>query len=102
MIFEALHDSARHGELILIDGGYCRFHLRRDGQVTILEIISTRKGAGGEMLEQLKQVEGATSLFAKCPCDLKANHWYRRRGFHNEGNETTRSGRVLNQWRFPL
>lgn len=111
MIFETLWDSAERGELILIDGGFCHWHLcKRDdpkrnieaGQITIREIISTRPGAGTEMLETLKRVPGARSLFARCPVDLVSNEWYRRRGFTLEGQETTQTGRQLNLWRLTL
>ena len=102
MIFEALYDAARRGELLLIDGGLCHWHLRRDGQITIREIISLRPGAGSEMLAWLKQVEEATSIFAKCPADLPANGWWARRGFTCEGEETTRTGRRLKLWRLCL
>jgi hypothetical protein len=102
MIFETLHESAQRGELLLVDGGMCHWHLRRDGQLTIREIISTRPGAGGEMLARLKATPGASSLFAKCPADLAANEWYARRGFVLEATETTKSGRELNHWRLIL
>ena len=102
MIFSMLYESARRGELLLIEGGFCHFHLRRDGQVTIREIISTRPGAGQEMLKQLKQIPGAKSLFARCPADLEANSLYARRGFVYEGEETTTRGTRLKLWRFPL
>ena len=102
MIFETLFESARRGELLLIEGGFCHWHLRCDGQLTIREIICTRKGGGNEILEKLKRVPGAASLFAKCPVDLVANDWYRRRGFECEGVETTKTGRKLNLWRFQL
>lgn len=99
MIFEILYESAKRGELLLIDGGFCHWHLRRDGQLTIREIIATRRGAGSEMLEQLKRVDGAESIFAKCPADLPANEWYQRKGFTCEGEETTRTGRTIKLWR---
>lgn len=102
MIFETLWQSAQQGELLLIPGGFCHWHLRRDGQLTIREIISTRPGAGAEMLNQLKQTPGAISLFAKCPADLAANDWYARRGFACEGEEITPSGRRLKLWRLIL
>ena len=98
MIFESLHDSAQRGELLLIDGGYCRWHLRRDGQITIYEILSQRPGAGQEMLTRLL-AQQAAAITAKCPADLEANMWYQRRGFVLAATETTRSGRVLNVWR---
>ena len=102
MIFETLNESAQRGELLLIDGGLCHWHLRRDTQLTIREIISTRCGAGSEMLSVIKSTPGASSIFAKCPEDLPANEWYKRRGFDLEGEEVTRSGRVLKLWRLQL
>ncbi|MCL4295769.1 MAG: N-acetyltransferase [Anaerolineae bacterium] len=111
MIFETLWESVQRGELMLIDGGFCHWHLcKRDdprrkieaGQITIREIISTRTGAGTEILETLKRVPGAKSLFARCPVDLDSNEWYRRRGFALVGTETTQTGRQLNLWRLRL
>lgn len=106
MIFEPLMESAEHGELILVDGGLCHWHLRRDGQITIREIIvlpeRQRQGVGVVMLEQLKRTPGATSIFAKCPANLDANGWYRSVGFVLEGTETTRTGRRLKLWRLHL
>lgn len=101
MIFETLHESAKRGELLLIDGGFCHWHLRRDGQLTIREIISIRPGAGSAMLEILKR-QPAASIFAKCPADLPANDWYVRRGFILEATEATKGGRLLNHWRLNL
>lgn len=102
MIFETLYTSAQRGELLLVNSGFCHWHLRRDFQITIREIISTRPGAGSEMLEILKQTPGATSLFAKCPVDLESNQWYAKKGFILETTETTRTGRKLNHWRLAL
>jgi len=101
MIFKTLYESAQRGELLLIDGGFCRWHLRRDGQLTIHEIISTRLGAGTEMLEILK-TKGADSLFAKCPADLPSNDWYKKRKFIYEGEEITSSGLRIKLWRYQL
>lgn len=102
MIFETLNEARSRNELLLIDGGFCHWHLRRDNQLTILEIISTRPGAGSQMLEVLKQIPGAACLFAKCPADLPSNDWYERRGFSLVGIETTKKGRKLNLWRLQL
>lgn len=99
MIFETLHTSSQRGELLLVDGGFAHYHLRKDRQLTIREIISTRRGAGSLMLRRLEATPGAASLYAKCPADLPANEWYAKRGFTLEATETTKSGRVLKCWR---
>lgn len=98
MIFDALFESAKIGELILLDGGMCRWHLRRDGQITIREIISIRPGAGSEILERLKKVVGAKSILARCPAHLDANAWYEKRGFHKSNTEELPSGRLIHTW----
>lgn len=102
MIFETLWDSAKRGELLLIDGGFCHWHLRRDGQLTIREIISLRSGAGKEMLAQLRAIRGACCLYAVCPADLAANDWYLMRAFSREPARVSRRGRALNGWRLVL
>lgn len=105
MIFETLYESAKRGELMLVEGGLCHWYLRLDFQITIREIISTRPGAGGEMLRRLIVIGeelGANSIFAKCPIDLPANAWYEKMGFLNVGTETTGTGRKLLLWRLPL
>ncbi|MGD9851971.1 MAG: hypothetical protein AB7T38_11935 [Nitrospirales bacterium] len=84
---------------MLVDGGICHWHLRKDGQLTIREIISTRPGAGTEMLEKLKKVP-CTSIFARCPDDLESNQWYRKKGFSLEEVQISKSGRKINSWRF--
>ncbi len=102
MIFEALHDASQRGELLLIDGGFCHWHLRRDRQLTICEIIATRKGAGSEMLARLMTVEGAARILAKCPADLASNDWYRGKGFELTAVERTKTGRKVNVWQISL
>lgn len=98
MIFETLYESATRGELQLLDGGMCRYHLRRDGQLTIHEIISTRPGVGTAMLDRLSAVAGARFILAKCPADLPSNAWYARRGFVQTATQTTPTGRQLRVW----
>ena len=102
MIFETLYESAKKGELLLIDGGFCHWHLRRDGQLTIREIIATRKGAGKEMLSALMQTPGAICLVARCPSDLAANEWYVKQGFELNLILSSGRGRVINEWKLPL
>lgn len=106
MIFETLNESNERGELLLVDGGMCHWHLRRDGQLTIREIIVEHgrqgQGIGRAIIDRLTRIEGAASLFAKCPAELPANGFYERLGFLCEGTETTRNGRKLNLWRLSI
>ena len=108
MIFESLWEAAQKNELILTNGGICHFHLRKDNQVTIREIIvlpkKQRRGIGTNMLDIIKhRCKGkAHSIFAKVPSDLPANKWYKAMGFVLEGNEQTKSGRILSLWRLKL
>ncbi|EIM65474.1 hypothetical protein DespoDRAFT_03739 [Desulfobacter postgatei 2ac9] len=96
-LMERLIKARDNGELILIDGGMCVFHLRRDRQLTITEIVSTRKGAGSEMLDKLKKVEGAHSIFAKCPAGWKSNKFYEKQGFELEKTEEQPAKKNQNQ-----
>jgi len=102
MIFEALNNAAERGELILVDGGLCHYHLRRDGQLTIREIIVLPErqcqGIGTSILDQLRSVPGARCILAKCPSDLSANKWYQARGFECVRTEETRTGREIIVW----
>lgn len=98
MIFEPLWESSKKGELLLINGGMCHFHLRKDKQLTIREIISQRKGAGTEMLKRLKLIDGVEKIFAKCPSDLDSNGWYEHMGFELTGYEFSNRGRKINHW----
>lgn len=102
MIFETLYESALRNELLLISGGFCHWHLRRDGQLTIREIIATRRGAGSEMLTILIKTPGATSILAKCPADLDANTWYKKMGFFIVQVDQAKSGRLINVWKMTI
>jgi len=102
MCFENLYESSKRGELLLVSGGMCHWHLRRDGQLTIREIIATRPGAGSEMLATLMATADATAIVAKCPVDLSSNGWYARKGFQLASTEQAKSGRGINVWRLEL
>lgn len=101
MIFETLWDSSKRGELLLIDGGLCHWHLRKDGQITIREIISQKKGNGKTMLNMLID-KNPLSIFAKCPAELDSNGWYEKMGFSIEGQSESRTGKKINHWRLTL
>jgi GNAT superfamily N-acetyltransferase len=102
VIFNTLWDAARHNELILIDGALCHWHLRRDGQLTIYELIVLpqlqRQGRGRSILRSLSQVPGARVLVARCPADLPANTWYQHQGFHHVNLTQSNTGREIITW----
>jgi len=107
VIFESLFESAQKGELVLVDNGFARFHIRRDGQMTLHEIIVTRPGCGigTALINQLRGIgrqKGATCILAKCPQDLPANRFYASLGFTLRDTETTPTGRKLNVWQRSL
>lgn len=85
MIFVALSESADKGELFLVDGGLCRFHLRRDGVVTIKELLvlphDRRKGVGRALVERVQAKHPASALRATCPAEYDANRFWEAMGF---------------------
>lgn len=85
MIFAALDESAARGELLLVAGGLCRFHLRRDGVVTIREIVVLpevrRTGIGSRLVDEVQRRNPARTLRASCPAALPANQFWRGLAF---------------------
>jgi len=104
MIFNTLYESAKDGELIFVDGGMLRYHLRNDLQITIREILVLPEyqsnGIGKAMLKMMRDKHKEhTHVLAKCPIELEANQWYKAVGFTLMGTEKTRNGSILNLWR---
>lgn len=106
MIFQTLYESSIRGELILVDGGICNWHLRKDGQITIREIIvlpeKQGSGIGSKILESLRRTPGVKSIVARCPSELQANYWYNKKGFRQIGKQITKSGKTVYVWRLSL
>ena len=106
MIFQSLYESSIRGELILVDGGICHWHLRKDGQITIREIIVLPErqgsGIGSKILESLRRISGAKSIVARCPSELPANYWYKKKRFRQIGKQMTKSGKTVYIWRLSL
>jgi GNAT superfamily N-acetyltransferase len=103
MIFEALNAAADAGELFLVNGGMLHFHQRKDGVVTIREIIvlrhRRRQGIGKALV--MHALDGAKAAVARCPVDLvTANTFWEAIGFTLVGAEMSKSGRVINTWRW--
>ncbi len=100
--FSELYDAAKRGWLIIVDGGLCRFRLRRDNIITIAEILvlptHQNRGIGTRILNHLLTL-GADAIVAKCPAELAANRWYKKRGFKKVATEQGRNGEIYT-WRF--
>ncbi len=95
MCFNITFDAYKKDEIIMIDGGFCRYHIRKDGQLTIHEIFSNKKGSGKKILSLLLEKD-CRFILAKCPKNLPANYWYERNGFFLNGVE---NNGMLNVWR---
>lgn len=76
MIFAALSEAASRGELLLVNGGLCRFHQRKDGVVVIREIIvlpaARRLGIGRRMIRDIQAEHSGATLRARCPAQTIA------------------------------
>ena len=98
MIFAALLEAAERRELILIDDGLCRWHLRKDGIVVIREILVSPwmwgHGIGRRMVDDVRAMNPGATIVAKCPVGYEANVFWRTIGFVEVG----RTDKVI-EWR---
>jgi GNAT superfamily N-acetyltransferase len=85
MIFVALAEAADRGQLLLCEGGLCRWHRRRDQTVTIRELIvlptHRRRGIGRNLVERVARLNPGCPLSARCPVCYPANAFWRAVGF---------------------
>lgn len=100
MIFSALSEAADRGELLLVDGGLCRWHLRRDGVLVIREVIvlpgQRRQGIGSRLVHRACKTHHGL-VIAKCPVAYEANDFWRAMGFVLHGTV-----KGINEWRLNL
>lgn len=100
MIFVVLNEAAECGELLLVDGGMCRFHIRRDRVLVIREIIvlpdRRRQGVGSKLVHAACKTHSGL-VVARCPVPYPANAFWRALGFtlHAVIND-------INEWRLDL
>jgi GNAT superfamily N-acetyltransferase len=85
VIFAALSEAAERDELLLVDGGLCRYHLRRDGVVTIRELLvlpsRRREGLGRTLIHEVARRHPGALLRASCPHGSTANGYWWHMGF---------------------
>lgn len=99
MIFAALTEAADRGRLILIDGGFCRWHLRRDGTAVIRELLvlpaARGRGLGRYMVAKVRSAS-PNKLIARCPLASPSNGFWKKMGFALVGE-----GRGCAVWECP-
>lgn len=93
MIFAALSEAADRGELILRQGGMCRWHLRRDGVVVIREILVLpayrERGLGRAMLASVQEMNPGCTVQARCPLSYPSNTFWEHLGFLQVASDET-------------
>jgi hypothetical protein len=80
MILQTLLESHAKGQLLLVENGFCRFHIRKDGMLVIYEIFSTKRGTGKSILRILEN-KVHNGILARCPSHYESNGWYNACGF---------------------
>lgn len=100
MIFAPLNEAADRGELILVNGGMCRYHLRKDGVTVIREIIvlpcHRRHGIGRRMVGMvIRNTDGP--VVARCPATYESNAFWKSIGFTLDRREGD-----VNVWVLPV
>lgn len=101
--FNILYEAMIAGETVSPEGGFCQYHLRRDGQITLHVLLvdpdKRRRGIGRHILQIIRgRHPEASSIVAKCPEDLPGHHFYPAIGFQRTATETAKSGRVVHTW----
>ena len=86
MVFVALQESADRGELILVRDGMLRYRVRKDGVLTIREILvlpfRRRTGLGTQLLHELAMKHPENKFRATCPVKyIEANLFWASQGF---------------------
>jgi len=85
VILVALSEAADCGELLLVEGGLCRFHKRRDGVVVVRELLvlpdCRRKGIGRALVAAVRQKHPGALIRAVCPAKYEANRFWEALGF---------------------
>jgi GNAT superfamily N-acetyltransferase len=98
MIFAALDEAASKGELLLVQDGLCRYHLRRDGVVVVRELLvlpfRRRTGLGSRLVAAVRGAHPGAPIEAKCPAESESNGFWKALGF------ALVEGGKVNRWRW--
>ena len=73
MFLEVLCKAMQQEELLLVAGGFCRFHKKKDGHVVIDELVvlpeQRMKGIGRKLIKGLQKQH--KTLEMKCPAEME-------------------------------
>ncbi len=98
MIFAALSEAADKGELLIAQGGLCRWHRRRDGIVVIREVLvlpeRRGEGIGRVLVDTVRHRNPGSTLLAKCPVPYPSNRFWSALGFTLVATKND-----INEWR---
>ncbi len=86
MILTSLMESADRGELLLVDGGLCRWHRhKRENIVVIRELLVLtgvrRQGVGRRLVKMVCDMNPDCPVLARCPAWYESNAFWRALGF---------------------
>lgn len=104
---EDLERIYEKGGLILKEGAFCEWLLRRDGQATIHQIFVghefRNQGIARDMINTIKENPDVMIILAKCPTHYPSNSFWEKMGFENVREEVSRNGKtILNVWELDL
>lgn len=103
MIYQALVEAADRGTLLLVEGGVCRYYVRRDGVAVIREILvlpsHRKRGVGRAMLAEVRVRHPRATLRARCPAsNATARFFYQKLGFRIVATAKLGTHDGLNTW----
>ncbi len=105
MIFVILNQAAEDKELLLVDGGLCHFSQKKNGTVSIHEIIvlpsHRRKGIAQSLVQRVRDMHPGCKMRALCPVEYDSNKFWKSIGCEHKGiikSEGTETRKQMNVW----
>ncbi len=101
-MFGELYESWERNELLLRDGAMARIYRRKDGNIRVQEIFSTKSGAGSKLIEEIKLRTGGHLLKASCPLSLPSVTWWPKVGFTEVRRYSSKKGNTIVEFEWRL